>query len=325
MATFEDGSYSCLPGIALIGKVLAGRCQMKYTRAAVGKGQIPEGSTPKTMTEPADYVMDAKIASVSTPVNGECQVTVQLNSSDVAQGFYATGILLYAEDPDEGEVPYTYLVLENEPEWIRPSSSIVGKLASFDLIAAVDAIDKVIATIDPESMVSREDVERLIAAATVKREVIIPTTGWQTGAEEWPNGKYLDMVHEDVTEEMVPILSVHVGETYSETAEDCGLCRSARTLDGVVRLYAEKDPAAEIPATLLLLNASNGQAGEGGAGGYVLPIASATTLGGVKIGENISVTPDGTISATGASVSDDDIVTSDETDEMLDEIFSPEP
>lgn len=241
MATFEDGSYSCLPGIALIGKVLAGRCQMKYTRAAVGKGQIPEGSTPKTMTEPADYVMDAKIASVSTPVNGECQVTVQLNSSDVAQGFYATGILLYAEDPDEGEVPYTYLVLENEPEWIRPSSSIVGKLATFDLIAAVDAIDKVIATIDPESMVSREDVERLIAAATVKREVIIPTTGWQTGAEEWPNGKYLDMVHEDVTEEMVPILSVHVGETYSETAEDCGLCRSARTLDGVVRLYAEKD------------------------------------------------------------------------------------
>ena len=174
MATFEDGSYSCLPGIALIGKVLAGRCQMKYTRAAVGKGQIPEGSTPKTMTEPADYVMDAKRASVSTPVNGECQVTVQLNSSDVAQGFYATGILLYAEDPDEGEVPYTYLVLENEPEWIRPSSSIVGKLATFDLIAAVDAIDKVIATIDPESMVSREDVERLIAAATVKREVIIP-------------------------------------------------------------------------------------------------------------------------------------------------------
>ena len=56
-----------------------------------------------------------------------------------------------------------------------------------------------------------------------------------------------------------------------------------------------------------------------------MPIASETTLVGVKIGENISVTPDGTISATGASVSDDDIVTSDETDEMLDEIFSPEP
>ena len=37
--------------------------------------------------------------------------------------------------------PYTYLVLENEPEWIRPASSIVGKLATIDLIAAVGDVD----------------------------------------------------------------------------------------------------------------------------------------------------------------------------------------
>ena len=48
MAIFEDGSYSSTPGIALLGKVMAGRCQMHYTRAAVGKGTIPEGETPKT-------------------------------------------------------------------------------------------------------------------------------------------------------------------------------------------------------------------------------------------------------------------------------------
>ena len=136
MAIFEDGSYSSTPGIALLGKVMAGRCQMHYTRAAVGKGTIPEGETPKTMREPAGYVMDAKISAVTNPVDGECQVTVQINSSDVEQGFYATGILLYAGRPRRGEVPYTYLVLENGPEWIRPASSAVGKLATFDLIAA---------------------------------------------------------------------------------------------------------------------------------------------------------------------------------------------
>ena len=64
------------------------------------------------------------------------------HSSDVAEGFYATGILLYAADPDEGEVPYTYLVLEEEPERIRPASAAVGKLATFDLIAAVDEIGR---------------------------------------------------------------------------------------------------------------------------------------------------------------------------------------
>ena len=34
MSKFEDGSYGSLTGVSLIGKVLAGRCSMKYTRAA---------------------------------------------------------------------------------------------------------------------------------------------------------------------------------------------------------------------------------------------------------------------------------------------------
>ena len=52
MAKYEDGSYGSAAGIALIAKVLAGRCAMKYTRVAVGKGNIPDDKTPKTMTEP---------------------------------------------------------------------------------------------------------------------------------------------------------------------------------------------------------------------------------------------------------------------------------
>ena len=144
MSKFEDGSYGSLTGIALIGKVLAGRCQMHYTKAAVGNGTIPEGLTPKTMTGPAGYVMDAQIAAVSNPVDGECQVTVRIKSESVESGFYLTNIVLFAEDPDDGEVPYTYLCLENEPEWIRPASSVVGKLATFDLIAAVGDVDTVI-------------------------------------------------------------------------------------------------------------------------------------------------------------------------------------
>ena len=73
MSKFEDGSYGSLTGVSLIGKVLAGRCSMKYTRAAAGSGQIPEGMTPKTMTGSAGYVMDAMIAAVTNPVDGECQ------------------------------------------------------------------------------------------------------------------------------------------------------------------------------------------------------------------------------------------------------------
>ena len=71
MPRFDDGCYGSLKGIALIAKVLAGRCKMHYTRVAVGKGMIPEVDengeevSPKTLTEPPDYVMDAKISSVT--------------------------------------------------------------------------------------------------------------------------------------------------------------------------------------------------------------------------------------------------------------------
>ena len=70
---FEDGCYSCRPGIDLIAKVLAGRCKMNYTKATVGKGKIQDGQDPKTMEQVAEYVMDAQISAATTPVNGECR------------------------------------------------------------------------------------------------------------------------------------------------------------------------------------------------------------------------------------------------------------
>lgn len=162
MSKYEDGSYGSLPGVALIAKVLAGRCQMKYTRVAVGKGYIPDDKTPKTMTEPADYVMDASIVGVTNPVAGECQVTITIDSANVETGFYCTGVLLYAEDPDEGEVPYTYLAIENEPEWVRPKTSIVGKLVTIDIIAAVGDVDKVTAVIDTDAAATLAAVQKMI-------------------------------------------------------------------------------------------------------------------------------------------------------------------
>lgn len=326
MAIFEDGSYSSAPGIALIAKVLAGRCQMHYTRAAVGKGEIPEGESPKTMREPAEYVMDAKISAITNPVDGECQVTVQINSSDVEQGFYATGILLYAADPDEGEVPYTYLVLENGPEWIRPASSAVGKLATFDLIAAVGEVDRVTATIDPNSIVTRSVVEQLIAGATVKREITIPTTGWDVGAEESAEGAmYLDIPQDDVTAEMTP--NINILPAHTATAKECGMSTAVRTLDGAVRLYTEKAPKAEIAAVLILSQASSGPAGSGGSSGtvggdYVLPTATATRLCGVRIGDGVNVEANGRISVDAPGILVDAVASEDDTTEMLNEVFT---
>ena len=299
MANFEDGSYSSMPGIALIAKILAGRCLMKYTRAAVGKGYIPDGMSPKTMTEPADYVMDAKIASVTTPVDGECQVTVQINSSDVETGFYATGVLLYAEDPDEKEVPYTYLVLENGPEWIRPASSIVGKLATFDLIAAVGDVDYVTAIINPEAIATVGHVKQMCAdhdsdpnahsGLFRTLHINIPATGWREAEESSPDHNWIcDVAVADVTSSHIPQGAVLVGGFH--IAQKAGVVQACETLNGSIRFFSKRVPEDDIRACINLFDV-----------GRTTIIPPDADDGGDE--PTVDDTPDGyTVSETGAVV-----------------------
>jgi len=93
MAKYEDGSYGSAAGIALIAKVLAGRCAMKYTRVAVGKGNIPDDKTPKTMTEPADYVMDAGVVNGCETGDG----VVKFYSKEIPAADISTCIILFGK------------------------------------------------------------------------------------------------------------------------------------------------------------------------------------------------------------------------------------
>lgn len=322
MSKFEDGSYGSLAGVTLLGKVLAGRCGMRYTRAAVGNGTIPDGETPKTMSGPAGYVMDAQISGVTNPVDGECQVTVQIKSDNVETGFYCTGIVLYAEDPDEGEVPYTYLCLENEPEWIRPASSIVGKLATFDLIAAVGDVDLVVANIDPDSIVTYSMAEQLIAQAMQQMDVSVPADAWH---EAEGGGYAARMEIPDFTVKTVPLVAVY--PTSETAAKDCGLKSVCESFDGGVIFYAYELPTAVIDLSLLLLRSAKAPV-SGGApigGDYVLPAATATRLGGVKVGDGVDVQLDGTISVGGPALIEEVSAPEENVEEMLNDVFGETP
>lgn len=163
MPVYPDGSYKCAKSDALIAKVMAGQCLMTYTKAAVGQGYLLESTPPKDMTAPAGYVMDAPISSASNPSDGECQVSIQIDSADVTTGFDCTGIVLYASDPDEGEIPFTYLVMEEFPEQIRASTSAVGKLTVIDVISAVGNISSVSASIDTDIVVTQQALTQKLA------------------------------------------------------------------------------------------------------------------------------------------------------------------
>ena len=235
---------------------------MHYTRVAVGKGEIPEDQNPKTMTVPAGYVMDARISDIGSPIDGECQVTVQVNSADVETGFYCTSLLLYAEDPDLGEVPYTYLVLENEPEWIRPASSIVGKLATFDIIAAVGDVDAVSAAIDPDAFATIRVVKKYIEEEIAKYPIggyygtyvlTLPVDGWVPADEPTPDYNFVcDVEEPDATGALVPMGGCLPG--YFSIADIAGMMAGCESCDGFIRFYAKRIPEKDIKAAVTLFS-----------------------------------------------------------------------
>lgn len=350
MANFEDGTYGSAAGIALIAKVLAGRCTMKYTRVAAGKGTIPEGMTPKTMTEPADYVMDAMIAGVTNPVDGECTVSVQIKSDQVEHGFYCTGLLLYALDPDLGEIPYTYLFLENEPEWIRPASSIVGKLATFDIIAAVGEVDAVEAVIDPEAIATVDRVAQMIeehdadpaahaaiisdAVAAAIQEIVatggnyygtllltIPASGWVEAEEPSADHNFVcDVAAEDVKSDLLPSGALTLG--YFGIANKAGMVNGCETFDGYVRFFSKMAPTEDVQARVILFS----RGGESGSGGVETGDGLTRDEDGklsVNIGDGLAFDQQGALTVNPeAVVTSEDLVDEDEALEAVREIIN---
>lgn len=147
-----DGNYLTEKGRALIAKLMATKSQIQFTRAAVGAGTIPEGVSPKDMTDLADWRADGMISDISTPVPGEAQLVFQVFSRDVPVGFLASEGAVWARDPDEGEILYTYIVLANSPEWIRAANDPVQKFAEFTCINIVDAVEVDITMVNPEAI-----------------------------------------------------------------------------------------------------------------------------------------------------------------------------
>ena len=154
-------------------------------------------------------------------------------------------------------------------------------------------------------------------------ELGIPAVGWEAAQPQEQEGyEYrVNVSVPEANETLTPAVVLY-GEALS-AAREAGLCPTVQSLSGSLRFWSRQPPARELTATLVL-TPGGAKDGGGASGGYFLPVATKTRLGGVKIGENIDVTDDGTISAAGGTVSDEDMATDTEVGEMLDEVFSEE-
>lgn len=150
------GTFVVNKGMALITKLVAGKGQLKFTRAAVGTGKPPEGYAPEAMIGLNAYKMDAQIADYGTQ-DDMAYITVQISSDQVQDGFLATEVGVFAEDPDEGEILYGYMDISTDPTYIYANgSSNRLKFAEFTLYVLIGDVSNVVAAVTPGSIITQE-------------------------------------------------------------------------------------------------------------------------------------------------------------------------
>lgn len=333
------GGTVTVDGRNLITSLMAGET-IEFTRIVVGSGSMPEGVEPIDMKELVTPVADA-VSTIPVVKNGEMFLTVEYRNDlngGLKEGFWLREFGIFAKTANRPEILLYYATLGDSPQPVNAYKDNRVDIRRYPVTIALELSANVQVSYNPGAFITAPEAEELLQSmvdkalsdvgAAIIKDITIPAEGWALDEDFGERGGmgrddyryYVDVVMADATAGHFPNVALH--KSALAAAKEAGLCPTARADDGYVRLWARNEPSEPMEATIALL--SGGEGGSSGGGGtYVLPVATSTRLGGIKVGKNLKITDDGVLSATGASVSDEDMASPTETDEMLNEVFPP--
>ena len=170
-----------------------------------------------------------------------------------------------------------------------------------------------------------EAAERWLSAAlsdfgnAVVFDITIPVSAWKRLDNGGTYQYYADVTDERIKSDLSP--DITPDEASMEIAAASGICAAVNSYDGSLRLKSRRPPSGDINAVLRLFKNGVNVNVQGGGDAYVLPTATAERLGGVKIGENVSVKGDGTISVRADELLNGAVASAEDINETLDNVF----
>ena len=335
------GGTVTVAGRNLITSLMAGKT-IEFTRIMVGSGSMPEGVEPIDMVTLVTPVAEG-VSSVPTVENGVLSMVVEYRNDlngGLQEGFWLREFGVFAKTEDTEEILLYYATLGDSPQPVNAYKDNRIDIRRYPISIALELDADVQITYNPGAFITSAEAEELIRTMVRKevgsvgtaiiKDITIPHTGWalQDGSLDGQGNLntdeyryYVDVPVEEAAETQFPNVALHKAALV--TAKNAGLCPTVQTLAGVLRLWAKSSPEEDMEATIALVSPGTSSGGDGGST-YVLPVATATRLGGVKIGKGISVEADGTITASTSGVSPDDMASTEDTESMLDEVFPSE-
>lgn len=322
-------------GRELLAACLATGKGLEIVRVAVGSGKVEEGTDLADMTDLIQYVAEGSVAQ-RRHMDNVLYLTVQYasNTTPGLGAFYLGEFIVQAKHPISGKiVTLLYATLGDYQQPVNAySESQAPDIRQYPIILVLsDEINVTISALaglvtyeDLESAVEKacKDLVDTMASGGIKKTIdfTIPMDGWQQD-EQATNGYmyYFDLLDTEITKNMIP--EVTIAEASLETAKLCGVCHTAATFTGFVRLKSVALPEAEITATCCLLTkgTSDGSTGSG-------------TIDQDMIGDGLTLTEDGKLAlAVGDGLTIDEagklavnVSTNEEASAAIDTVFDGE-
>lgn len=269
-------------GREFLAKQVAGE-QLKITRVMVGSGKVSEDTNPAYMT---DLVKPIAQATSTFPVQKKDTVSFVVEyrndmNGGLKKGFWIREFGVFVRD-GESEILIYYATLGDFPQYVMAYEYGRVDIRRYPVTLKISDEIEVILEYPALAFVTEERfweliqikaipyLQKVIESGTLQRNIVIPTIEWLENAEGGEGGVYIDVVQKDVTESMIPIVSIYPNDM--SIARGCGMNTTVQTINGAVRFFADKIPKKEIKASLVLLKAYHGIAGEITGGGYGLDI-----------------------------------------------------
>jgi len=243
-------------GRAVMAACMALERPFHITRVAFGSGMVDKETNLADMHQLITYVSDGAVAE-RRHKDDRLYITIQFANSQhkEVKTFLLSEFIIYVEDPETGED--TDLLYGTMGDYRQPvpgyNPAFPPSVFNFPLeLILSDQIN--VAVSAPAGLVTHGELLKLLnGIGTNRLDITIPSSGWVPDTDTGgAYGLFVDIANMKITEKMIPVLSVTPASMGAAIA--CKLCPAARTLDGILRVYAATMPTTPIGASLILLD-----------------------------------------------------------------------
>lgn len=273
-------------GISVLNRAIAGECEMQFVSIAVGDGiyEGDERSFNYLQSRHALKSLKQEVALNSVHIVSEKSVRLRANitNRELEIGYYMNEMGLYVQEKDNSETKVLYSIAI-----IKDGIEVGDFMPPYDGTNPASILQEYYATVNSAENVTIEISDGQYVLTEDFEEYKTETGEELTALEHFIRAGIFGFIYEEGME----LVQNYVG---------CRLGVDDETIYIPTELAELKSDD-----TLELLQGTGLQPFIPGGGGYVLPAATQTRLGGVKIGNGINVASDGTISVDMESISED--------------------